>query len=77
MVNYYPLFYKIIIIEFYMSRKCKITEIIKIFKISKSSLYNWISQHIKNKLTEKKKYTNKSKITDKIKIYIIKYIKIK
>ena len=51
MVNYYSLFYKKIIIEFYISRKCKIIEIIKIFKISKSSLYNWICQYNKNILT--------------------------
>lgn len=54
MVNYYPLFYKKIVIEFYMSQKCQIVQIIQIFKISRSSLYNWINQHNKNELTEKK-----------------------
>lgn len=73
--NYYPLVFKQTVIRSYYDNNCKnIKNILCIYKISKSSLYNWISLHKTNKLTYKKIYTKKSKILPEIKCYIRSYV---
>ena len=73
--NCYPLVFKQSIIRLYYKNKRKnISDILTIFKISKSSLYNWIQLFKIHKLSHKKKYKKKSKITPEIKCYIRAYV---
>jgi len=74
-MNCYPLVFKQSVIRCYYNNNCKnIQYILNVYKISKSSLYNWINLHKINKLTYKKRYTKKSKIIPKIKCYIRSYV---
>ena len=73
--NYYPLIFKQSVIRhYYHNNRKNIKNILHIFKISKSSLYNWIYLYKNNKLTHKKKYIKKSKIAYHIKCYIRSYV---
>ena len=49
-------------------------ELLNIFSISRSSLYNWIKLDNKNKLLEKKQYSKESKYSDEIRQYISNYV---
>jgi len=74
MPNSYPLIYKIAVITYYLQNKCDVKDLLNIFNISKSSLYNWLKQYNENILSEKKKYNKVSKYTSDIKIYIKTYV---
>lgn len=76
MPNFYPKIFKITVVEYYTKFKnVSINDIIKIFNISSSSLFNWIKLYNNNELhAEKKQYTKKSKITPIVKSYIKSYV---
>jgi len=73
-INCYPLIFKMMIIECYNSKRFYVRELVSIFNVSKSSIYNWIILYNNNKLFEKKKYTKISKYNDNIQKYICKYV---
>lgn len=73
-INSYPLIFKINVVKCHKTKKYTIKELLSIFNISRSSLYNWIKLYNNNELTEKKKYIKISKYTLEIKEYICKYI---
>jgi len=73
-LNNYPLFFKLRVIEYYNNVDDIIHNILKIFKISNGSLYNWLRQYNSNNLISKKQYTKKSKYLPYIKCYIRNYI---
>jgi len=72
--NSYPLIFKLNVVTCYKSNKYTINELLEIFSISRSSLYNWIKLYDNNELSEKQKYTKTSKYTGEIKDYICKYV---
>jgi len=72
--NSYPLIFKLNVVNCYKTKKYTINELLEIFSISRSSLYNWIKLYDNNELSEKKKYTKTSKYTVEIKNYICKYV---
>ena len=74
MVNNYPLIFRLTVISYYNLKKSPIKELLIIFNISKSSLYNWLKDYRLGKLSEKKRYKKRSKFTSEIKIYIKKYV---
>jgi transposase len=75
-INAYPLIYKTIVCDYYFANKGnqKITDILKLFKISNGTLYNWVNAYKTNNLTEKIKYNKTSKYTLEIKQYIKNYV---
>lgn len=72
--NCYPLIFKITVVNYYKLKKIPIIELLNIFKISRSSLYNWIKLYNKNELLEKKHYSKESKYTLEIRKYISDYV---
>ena len=72
--NCYPLIFKIKVIDYYYYHKPPIKTLLFIFGICKSTLYNWLKLHTKDKLVEKQKYHKVSKYAINVKEYIIKYI---
>jgi len=73
-INCYPLIFKIRVVEYYKLKKSPIKELLSIFKINKSSLYNWVNLDKNNKLEKKKEYTKTTKYTKYIKEYICRYV---
>jgi len=75
-INNYPLVYKLIVCKYYFEHKGeqKVSDIIKLFKISNGSLYNWINKYTQDTLADKKRYTKNSKYTPEIKCFIREYI---
>ena len=73
-LNNYPLFFKLRVIEYYNNMNDTVHNILKIFKISNGSLYNWLRQYNSDNLSDKKQYTKKSKFLPHIKCYIRHYI---
>ena len=73
MPNSYPLIFKLRVIECYNNRSIKIDELLKLFKISRSTLYDWIKRYDNNDLSEKERYTKKSKF-DSVDKYISNYV---
>ena len=73
-INCYPLIFKLRVIDCYCLKHMSIKDLINLFKISRSSLYNWIKLYKKGILYEKKKYHKMSKYNENIKEYIIKYV---
>jgi transposase len=73
-VNCYPLIFKQRVVKCYYSKQLFIKDLLDLFKISRSSLYNWVKLHKTNNLCEKKLYRKKSKYSNDIKKYIIKYV---
>ena len=73
-INCYPLIFRTKVVLCYQSRQYSITEIIRIFDICKSSIYNWVKLYNKGELCEKVKYKKKSKYTDEIQKYICEYV---
>ena len=74
MPNSYPLIFKLRVIECYNNRSIKIEELLKLFKISRSTLYDWIKRYDNNDLSEKERYTKKSKFDSVDNIYLIMYV---
>ena len=72
--NCYPLIFKITVVNYYKLKKIPIIELLNIFKISRSSLYNWVKFYNKNELLEKKQYKRDSKYTCEIRKYISEYV---
>jgi len=72
--NCYPLIFKITVVNYYKLKKISVIELLNIFRISISSLYNWVKLYDKNELLEKKRYSKKSKYTDEIRKYISDYV---
>ena len=69
----YPLFFRERVLNFYLSStKNTIKDTINKFKISKGTLFNWISLNKINKLKPKK--IRKSKFSEEIINYITKYV---
>tara|TARA_B110001454_G_scaffold97999_1_gene92749 strand:+ start:2418 stop:3377 length:960 start_codon:yes stop_codon:yes gene_type:complete len=75
-INNYPLIFKKLVCEYYFEHKGKqtISDILKIFKISNGSLYNWVNQYNQKMLTNKCKYKKMSKYTPAIKCFIRAYV---
>ena len=73
-VNCYPLIFKIKVVNYYHSKECNIMDILRIFGISKSSLYNWILLYKNNNLSDKPRYNKYSKYTDEVEKYICNYV---
>jgi len=72
--NCYPLILKMKVISCYLSDQYTINEIVSIFDICKSSIYNWINLYKKGDLHEKMKYKKNSMYTDEIRKYICIYV---
>jgi transposase len=73
-INCYPLIFRITVVNYYKLKKTPIIELLNIFKISRSSLYNWVKLYNINKLIEKKQYLKGSKYTDEIRNYTSNYV---
>jgi predicted DNA-binding protein YlxM (UPF0122 family) len=73
-INCYPLIFKIQVVNCYYQKQFSIMELLNIFSISRSSLYNWIKLDNINKLLEKKQYSKESKYSDEIRQYISNYV---
>ena len=75
-INSYPLIYKTLVCEYYSANRGiqKIKDIIKIFKISNGTLYNWVNEYNNNELKDKLKYIKLSKFTPTIRCYIRAYV---
>jgi len=72
--NSYPLIFKVNVVKCHKTKKYTVKELLLIFNISRSSLYNWLKLYNNDELIEKKKYIKVSKYTIEIKDYICKYI---
>ena len=78
-INCYPLIYKKIVCDYYFANKGthKVCDIIRLFKISNGTLYNWINKYKRDNLNEKKSYVKISKysleVRNYVKLYVIKY----
>ena len=73
-INNYPLIFKIKVVNYYYLYKPIIKNLLHVFGICKSTLYNWLKLYTENKLAEKQKYNKISKYTNSVKEYIIKYV---
>jgi len=73
-MNNYPLFYKLQVVSTYLNTNITVVNIKYLYKICKSTLFNWINLYKQNKLNNKKKYKKRSKFTLQIKRYIKKYV---
>ena len=58
--NNYSLDLKLRVVESYNERIFTVAELTKIFKVSKSSVYNWVAMYNNNLLTNKQSYTKPS-----------------
>lgn len=71
MVNNYPLLFRKKVVEYYLYQNKTIKSTLKIFGISKSSLFNWKNKYESNMLNEKEKYYKVNlKIDSSIKTFI-------
>ncbi len=70
----YPFFFKKMVVEYYLkcNEKDRINKILKIFKISNGSLFNWLKLYRSNNLT--KIAIKKTKFTPNLKCYIRNYV---
>ena len=75
-INCYSLDLKHKIIHFYNNLNYSIKNIVLLFKVSKSSVYNWINLNKNNLLTKKNKYIKSNSILYNTLIHslIVKYI---
>ena len=75
MCNSYPLIYKNLVVQHYLSRKKEqIKSILTKYNIARSTLYKWINLHKQSILFPKMKYKKKSKVNSTIKKWIYKYV---
>ncbi len=74
MTNSYPVIYKRLVINKYLTRDYSINELSIRYNISKGSLYNWKHKNDNGITLDKKSYTKKSKYTAEIKCFIRAYV---